>query len=149
MEEKHPQAEVPSAPEEAPSEPPFTCSSRQVYEAVRSFKAGTAAGPSGLRAEHLKEAKGRGEGRGAAALGAITRLVNCMAAGKVSEEVAPFLFGANLFAVIKKSGGFHPVAVGDVLRRLTSKVIMCEVAGPAIPVTRVSDMIGGRVNLIL
>ena len=136
MEEKHPQAEVPSAPEEAPSEPPFTCSSRQVYEAVRSFKAGTAAGPSGLRAEHLKEAKGRGEGRGAAALGAITRLVNCMAAGKVSEEVAPFLFGANLFAVIKKSGGFRPVAVGDVLRRLTSKVIMCEVAGPAAQMLR-------------
>jgi hypothetical protein len=59
-----------------------------------------------------------------------------MAAGKVSEEVAPFLFGANLFAVIKKSGGFRPVAVGDVLRRLTSKVIMYEVAGPAAQMLR-------------
>ena len=59
-----------------------------------------------------------------------------MAAGKVSEEVAPFLFGANLFAVIKKSGGFRPVAVGDVLRRLTSKVIMSEVAGPAAQMLR-------------
>ena len=48
----------------------------------------------------------------------------------VSQEVAPFLFRANLFAVIKKSGGYRPVAVGDILRRLTSKVIMREVAGP-------------------
>ena len=53
-----------------------------------------------------------------------------MAAGNVSQEVAPFLFGGNLFAVIKKSGGYRPVAVGDILRRLTSKVIMREVAGP-------------------
>ena len=44
---------------------------------------------SGLRAEHPKEAKGRGEGRGAAALGVITGLVN------------------------------WPIAVEDILRRLT------------------------------
>ena len=101
------------------------------YDAIMSFKSGTAPVPSGLRAEHLKEAKGRGEGRGAAALGSLTRLVNCIAAGNVSQVVAPFLFGANLFAVIKKSGGYRPVAVGDILRRLTSKVIMREVTGPA------------------
>ena len=136
MEDKHPQADPPPVSEEEPSESAFTCSSRQVYDAIMSFKSGTAPGPSGLRAEHLKEAKGRGEGRGAAALGSLTRLVNCMAAGSVSQEVAPFLFGANLFAVIKKSGGYRPVAVGDILRRLTSKVIMREVAGPAAQMLR-------------
>ena len=41
-----------------------------------------------------------------------------MAAGKVSEEVAPFIFGANLFAVIKKSGGFRPVAgINEMLKK--------------------------------
>ena len=40
----------------------------QVYKAISSFKAGSAAGPSGLMGEHLKEARGKGEGRGAAAM---------------------------------------------------------------------------------
>ena len=110
---------------------PIKIISRQVYEAIRSFKAGTAPGPSGIRSEHLKEAKGRGEGRGAAALGALCRLVNTMAAGKVRKEVVPYLFGGNLFAIIKKTGGHRPVAVGDVLRRLTSKCIAYEVSGRA------------------
>jgi hypothetical protein len=131
MQEKHPQVEVAAPPAEENSTPPIVLTSRQVYEAVRSFKAGTAAGPSGLRAEHLKEAKGRGEGRGAAALGALTRLVNLMAAGKVPEGAAPFIFGANLFALLKKSGGLRPVAVGNILRRLTSKCIAYAVAGRA------------------
>ena len=101
--------------------PPITLTSREVYEAISSFKPGTAPGPSGLRGEHLKEAKGRGEGRGAATLGNVTRLVNSMAAGKVPVEVTPYLCGANLFAAIMKSGGLRSVAVGDVLRRLVSK----------------------------
>ena len=124
MEQKHPQVEVPMPPEAELNTPPITMSSREVFEATRGFKAGTAPGPSGLKAEHLKEAKGRGEGRSAAALGALTRLVNLMAAGKAPVEATPYLFGANLFAAIKKSGGLRPVAVGDILRRLTAKCIM-------------------------
>ena len=127
MERKHPQPEVASPPPEEISCRPVSMTSREVYEGVRGFKTGTAAGPSGLRAEHLKEAKGRGEGRGAAALGAVTKLVNTMAAGKVPKEVAPYLFGANLFALLKKGGGHRPVAVGDILRRLTSKCIAYKV----------------------
>ena len=127
MVNKHPQAEVASPPQEEHSCPPILLTSREVYEAVRGFKSGTAAGPSGLRSEHLKEAKGRGEGRGAAALGAVTKLVNTMAAGKVPKDVAPYLFGANLFALLKKGRGHRPVAVEDILRRLTSKCIAYKV----------------------
>ena len=128
---KHPQVEAAAVPEGNHSVAPIKISSRQVYEAIRSFKAGTAPGPSGIRSGHLKEVKGRGEGRGAAALGALCRLVNTMAAGKVRKEVVPYLFGGNLFAIIKKTGGHRPVAVGDVLRRLTSKGIAYEVSGRA------------------
>ena len=127
MEKKHPQSEVAAPPPEEISCRPVSLTSREVYEAIQGFKTGTAAGPSGLRAEHLKEAKARGEGRGAAALGAVTKLVNTMAAGKVPKEVAPYLFGANLFALLKKGGGHRPVAVGDILRRLTSKCIAYKV----------------------
>ena len=123
MEAKHPQLEVPEPPQEENTVSPISFNSREVYEAIASFKAGTAAGPSGLKAEHLKEAKGRGEGRGAATLGALTRLVNTMTKGLVPKEVAPYFFGANLFALIKKTGGHRPVAVGNILRRLTSKCV--------------------------
>ena len=45
--------------------------------------------------------------------------------------------GANLLAVKKKSGGLHPIAVGEVLRRLTSKcisrVVTAEVSGSLSP----------------
>jgi hypothetical protein len=131
MRAKHPQVEVAAPPAGENTTPPISLSCRQIYEAIRSFKAGTAAGPSGLRGEHLKEAKGRGEGRGAAALGALTRLVNAMASGKVPAAAAPFIFGGSLFALLKKTGGLRPVAVGDVLRRLTSKSIAYSVAGRA------------------
>ena len=54
---------------------------KQVSEASRSFKSRTAAGSSGLRAEHLKEAKGQGEGWVAEALRKLTLLVNVTGAG--------------------------------------------------------------------
>ena len=146
MRDKHPQreelAELAEDEEEEGGQgeeqtvAPITISSREVYEAVRSFKPGTAPGPSGLRGEHLKEAKGRGEGRGAAALGNITRLVNSMAAGKLPKEVSPYLCGGNLYAAVKKSGGLRPVAVGDVFRRLVGKSIMYKVAGRAANILR-------------
>ena len=50
-----------------------------------------------------------------------------MGAGQVPKEVAPYRFGGNLFALLKKSGGLQPVAVGDVLRRLTYKCLACSV----------------------
>ena len=131
MDKKHPQAEVPDPPEEPHSCPPIVVNSREVYKSIRGLKAGTVSEPSGMRAEHLKEAKGRGEGRGEAALAALTRLVNVMASGKVPKEVAPYLFGAYLFALVKKTGGHRPVAVGDIIRRLTSKCIAYKVAFPS------------------
>ena len=64
-------------------------------------------------------------------MGALTKLVNVMAGGGVPKESAPFIFGGNLFALLKKSGGLRPVAVGDILRRLTSKTLAYAVASRA------------------
>ena len=52
---------------------------------------------------------------------AVTNLVNLMAGGSVPDAVAPYLCGANLFGAKKKCGGVRPIAVGNLLRRLTSK----------------------------
>ena len=46
--------------------------------------------------------------------------------------VAPLLCGATLFACKKKGGGLHPIAVGVVLRYLTSKCISRAVQAQAI-----------------
>ena len=53
----------------------------------------------------------------------LTRLVNAMAKGAVPDVVSPHLCGARLIAANKKSGGLRPIAVGNILRRLTSKLI--------------------------
>ena len=123
MRKKHPNQERPQL-----TEGPAVLSASEVFQAVKHFKAGSAPGPSGLRAEHLKEAVGRSQGNGLACLASLTGVLNKMSAGLMPEEVAPYYCGANLFAALKKQGGIRPVAVGEVLRRLCSKALATKVA---------------------
>ena len=131
MQDKHPHADPPTLPtEEAP--PSLSFDVKRVRNAVLSFKAGTAPGPSGLRAEHLKLAllaptPARGEGLASA----LTKFVNVMASGKLPAGFAPFFCSANLFAARKKDGGHRPIAVGEVLRRLVSKCLAFDSAKKA------------------
>ena len=46
-----------------------------------------------------------------------------LASGQVPASLAPHLAGARLFAAQKKDGSLRPIAVGEVLRRLTSKCL--------------------------
>ena len=79
-----------------PETAPITVNSEEVEEAIKSFRPGSAPGPSGLRGKHLEEVGFQGNGRGAAALAALTRLVNPLAGGKLPAEAAPYFCGANL-----------------------------------------------------
>ena len=79
-----------------PETDPITVNSEEVEEAIKSFRPGSAPGPSGLRGKHLEEAGFRWNGRGAEALAALTRLVNPLAGGKLPAEAAPYFCGANL-----------------------------------------------------
>ena len=56
----------------------------------------------------------------------LTEVVQMLADGRASEPLAPVLGGAALMASEKKSGGILPIAVGEVLRRLTTKAL-CQV----------------------
>ena len=47
-----------------------------------------------------------------------------LVASLVPSEVIPDLCGATLLSMRKKSGGIRPIAVGEVLRCLTSKCIL-------------------------
>ena len=52
---KHPQKEPPQLPL-TPTPSPVELSDNDLVKTIRSFPSGTAPGPSGLRANHLKEA---------------------------------------------------------------------------------------------
>ena len=95
---------------------------------------GSAPGPSGRRAEHLKAAvKSAFPNRTDKALEAVPRLVNVLAAGGLPEEAAPYFAGARLNVGSKKSGGIRPIAVGNILCRLKPK---CSSNGMAASVAR-------------
>ena len=133
MRAKHPQSPPPQRPS-APTPPPITVSSTLVSKVLLSFPSDSSPGPSLLRANHLKEAISCPSAAcGARALRAPSELVNLLAAGRAPEQVAPYLCGAILIPV-KKSGSLRPIAVGEVLRRLTSKCLSRAVQPDAIDI---------------
>lgn len=93
----------------------------EVLNALRSFPKGTACGRSGLRASHLLEMSGIPNEY---FLSNLTSVINIAAAGKAPIDFAPYFMSAPLVPVLKKDGNIRPVAVGEILRRLISKLAM-------------------------
>jgi len=58
---------------------------------------------------------------GSDALLSLTNLANHMVAGLAPRELAPFVAGAPLMALLKTGGGLRPIAIGETIRRLVSK----------------------------
>ena len=85
MHDKHPFQVPPQLSEGDPERGPAILTANEVFQSVKHFKASSAPGPSGLRAEHLKEVGGRGQGRGLACLAALTGVLNKMSAGKMPD----------------------------------------------------------------
>ena len=122
LQDLHPNSAAPTVPvlDDLPLAP--LLDSEDVTQALRTFPADTAPGPTGLRVQHLREALG--DGRGAGLLDQLTAVVNLLAQGRACSSVAPLLAGAGLVAIPKPSGGARPIAVGELLRRLTAKCLM-------------------------
>jgi hypothetical protein len=73
-----------------------------IVEAVRTFPNGSAAGPDGLRPQHLKDLLA-GTQEGDPLLAAVTDLTNFIMEGKSPLFVQGALFGATLLAIAKKT----------------------------------------------
>ena len=117
---KHPQSPPPHLPPD-PVPAPITVPESLVLHSIKSFPPGPAPGPSGLRAEHLKEAVlCPSPIRASSMLKALHKLVNL---GSAPSCIMTHLCGASLLASIKKDGGLRPIAVGEVLRCLTAKCL--------------------------
>ena len=126
LQEKHPPApanlNLPLPPEEGIHQP-RTASRRDISKAINSFKPGSAAGPDGLRPGHLKQLVCKSVGEtGNRLLGTLTVFVNLVLSGNVPEHITDTFYGANLCALNKDGGGIRPIAVGNTLRRLATKV---------------------------
>ena len=120
---KHPQASQPALPEGPRPQPP-KLSESAILKGARSFPTGSAPGPSGLRPSHLREAVNcPSPDRANRVLFTLTNFVNLLAARLSPISIRPHLCWATLLASKKKSGGLRPIAVGEVLRRLTSKCL--------------------------
>lgn len=87
----HPSQPAPAVPEWHQFPPPPDLVPDVVAQAVRSFPAGTAPGPSQLRPQHLLEACAAGVTDGF--LDQLTAVVNLLARGAAYDGVAPFLGG--------------------------------------------------------
>merc|ERR1712218_20450 len=85
-----------------------------------------------MRPEHLKSVlKNTSASLANKTLGALTKLVNVMAAGKVPVQVRPFLCGARLVAGKKKDNSLRPIAIGNLLRRVVAKCFSSALAQQA------------------
>ena len=129
MKNKHPPATGPSTFQRSTNSSQLQFSCKEVEKAALSFKKSSAPGPSGQRPEHLKVVlKDAPANRTVKSISALSKVVNLMARGEVPPQVAPYLCGARLHAAIKKDGGLRPIAVGNLLRRLTSKLVASTLA---------------------
>ena len=106
-------ADLPIVPEVAPD---------LVAQCLRAFPAETSPGPTGLRVQHLKDACVAGGTD--AFLSHLAGVVQLLARGRAPHFVAPVLAGAGLVALPKPNGGVRPIAVGEIMRRLTGKCLM-------------------------
>ena len=117
---KHPEGKNTDEPAEMPKS--LVLDPDEILNAIRSFSVGSAGSLSGLRPDHLRDASQAILQSSVAEM--ICKLCNLVASGKACKRVQPFLAGGSLTALLKKDGGIRPIAVGDVLRRLTGKALV-------------------------
>ena len=81
-------------------------------------------------ADHFRGPDGRERDRALQALAQLTSLFVC---NRFPPVVSAALAGARLVPIGKPDGGVRPIAVGELVRRLAGKMILCRYQGETIP----------------
>ena len=121
---KHPRGPVPLVQEDDCA--PITLGPDfNIHSVLLSFPKDTAAGPSGLRVQHLIDVAKIPLPTPICPL--LRQVVNILVAGKAPASVSRFIAGARLIALNKVIEGcppdIRPIAVGEVIRRLAGKCV--------------------------
>ena len=96
----------------------LTLKSSVLFDAIRKAPRGSGAGPSGWRYEHIRAL--------------LDNIVTCdllyqtcslITEGKIPDSVVPLLSASRLIALPKANSDVRPIAIGEVLRRITAKAI--------------------------
>jgi len=128
---RHPHSSCPT--ESSANHTSFVVDESMVLSCLHAFPKGTSPGASKLRAQHLLDAVAGSTAPAAReCLASLTRFMNHLLSGRAPSCLAPWLCGAPLTALLKKGGGVRPIAVGEVLRRLASR-LCCLVVRPSLP----------------
>ena len=117
----HPQHALPQWSDDIPSL--LVVDFQAVLSALEGFSRRTSPGYSQLRAQHpLDVIKGACTPDAQLCCDNLTHWMSKLLAGKSDPRIAPWLSGASLTALIKKTGGYCPIAIGEVLCRLASRI---------------------------
>ena len=118
---RHPPADLPTWDDSLP--PQLVVNREAVMLALGSFPRGSSPGGSKLRAQHLVDAMtGTTMPAALECQNELTRFVNLLLSGRADRRISPWLVGAPLTGLLKDSGGLRPIAVGEVFRRLASRL---------------------------
>jgi hypothetical protein len=96
---------------------------KQIKTVLSSFPPSSAAGPSGLSPGLLAAMCRVRSSTIAVKLAAV---VTHVMHGLVPLEARKVIYGAKLFALVKKNGGLRPVACGETLRRIAAKLLLAQ-----------------------
>ena len=123
LKHRHPYQPPPDWSDDVP--PPLFVTSALVLEALKTFPRASSPGFSKLRSQHLIDAIiGNATLSAQDCLESLTRWINFALSGKMDRLISSWLSGAPLTALLKKhdGGGVRPIAVGEVLRHLVSRI---------------------------
>ena len=123
LKHRHPYQPSPDWSDDVP--PPLFVTSALVLEALKTFPRASSPGFSKLRSQHVIDAIiGNATPSAQDCLESLTRWINFALSGKMDRLISSWLSGAPLTALFKKhdGGSVRPIAVGEVLRRLVSRI---------------------------
>ena len=89
-----------------------------IINVIKKSPRGSGAGPSGWKFEHLRNLLDN-----AVTQDALVRVLSSIAEGNLPSLVTTWLSASRLIALPKSSGDVRPIAIGEVLRRVSAKAI--------------------------
>lgn len=121
--EKHPEPNLAIEVENATPADIQPVSSTEVRKSIFAFATGSSGGMDGIKPQHLKDLIGKETGdHGEKVLECLSGFSDFCLNGEVPTHVTHLLYGATLCGLNKKDNTIRPIAIGNTVRRLVSRI---------------------------